>query len=121
MQVLVPMMTSNTKVLCELTDLSELSSKSFSVIINRKAIDIFVIRKLDEVYAYQNICPHAQAPLEWNPDEFLDEKKETIICALHGAKFSIEEGECLSGPCNGSNLTVVPVSIVDGEVILDSY
>jgi len=108
------------QVLCSLSDLKNLSSKSFSVKIKRKETDIFVIRKDDQVYAYQNVCPHAQAPLEWNPDEFLDAKKENIICALHGAMFSIEGGDCLGGPCEGIGLTVVSVEIQAGEVLLIS-
>ena len=108
------------QVLCSLSDLKNLSSKSFSVKIKCKETDIFVIRKDDQVYAYQNVCPHAQAPLEWNPDEFLDAKKENIICALHGAMFSIEGGDCLGGPCEGIGLTVVSVEIQAGEVLLIS-
>ena len=110
---------SKREYLCKLSELDNLSSKSFSVKIKRKVTDIFVIRKDDKVFAYQNICPHAQAPLEWNPDEFLDEKKETIICALHGARFSIEEGICLGGPCEGIGLTVVGVEVIEGDVILN--
>jgi nitrite reductase/ring-hydroxylating ferredoxin subunit len=106
-----------SKILCKLSELGDLSSKSFSVKIKRKETDIFVIRKDDQVYAYQNICPHAQAPLEWNPDEFLDEKKETIICALHGARFSIEKGDCLGGPCEGIGLTDVSVDVFNGDVV----
>ena len=109
---------SNSKSLCKLSELKDLTSKSFNVKIKRKSTDIFVIRKNDHVYAYKNVCPHAQAPLEWNPDEFLDEKKETIICALHGARFSIEEGDCLKGPCDGIGLTAVTVEVVDDEIFL---
>ena len=108
----------NDQVLCSLSDIEDLSSKSFSVRIKRKETDIFVIRKDDQVYTYQNVCPHAQAPLEWNPDEFLDEEKENIICALHGAMFSIEDGDCLGGPCEGIGLTAVSVEIQAGEVVL---
>ena len=109
---------TNTTFLCKLSDLNDLSSKSFTLKIKRRSTDIFVVRKNDLVYAYENICPHAQAPLEWNPDEFLDEKKETIICALHGARFSIEEGDCLGGPCGGVGLKALPIDIVDGDVFL---
>ena len=110
----------NGQILCSLSDLENLTSKSFNVKIKRKVIDIFVIRKDDQAYAYQNVCPHAQAPLEWNPDEFLDAKKENIICALHGAKFSIEGGDCLGGPCEGIGLTAVSVGIHEGDVVLIS-
>ncbi len=106
------------QVLCALSDLKNFSSKSFSVKIKRQATDIFVIRKDDKVFAYQNICPHAQAPLEWSIDQFLDAKKENIVCALHGAKFSIEGGDCLDGPCEGVGLTKVLVDVVADEIVL---
>ncbi len=108
------------QVLCQLSELEDLTSKSFSVKIKRKETDIFVIRKDDQVYAYKNICPHAQAPLEWNPDEFLDAKKENIICALHGAMFSIEGGDCLGGACAGVGLTAVAVEVQEGKVVVIS-
>jgi len=104
-------------ILCKFSDLNDLTCKSFNIKIKRKDTDIFVIRKNDQVYAYQNICPHAQAPLEWNPDQFLDEKKESIICALHGAKFTIEEGDCIGGPCEGIGLTAASVEVVDGNIV----
>ncbi len=109
---------SDSKILCKFSELGDLTSKSFNIKIKRKSTDIFLIRKDDQVYAYQNVCPHAQAPLEWNPDEFLDEKKETIICALHGARFSIEEGSCLGGPCEGIGLTAVEVDVLNDEIFL---
>ena len=112
---------TNSKILCKLSELEDLTSKSFNVKNKRKSTDIFVTRKNDHVYAYENICPHAQATLEWNPDEFLDEKKETIICALHGAHFSIEAGDCLGGPCEGIGLKTVSIDIVDGDVLLTGY
>jgi len=102
--------------LCKITELDDPSSKSFQIKIGRKNTDIFLVRKNDQVFAYQDICPHAQAPLEWNPDEFLDENKENIICAMHGARFTIEDGNCISGPCSGSALTPVELELVDGNV-----
>ena len=112
--------SGKSTVLCKLSEIDDLSCKSFTVKIKRKETDIFVIRKDDEVYAYQNTCPHAHAPLEWNPDQFLDAKKETIICALHGAQFSIEKGDCLGGPCEGIGLTPVLVQIRDEDVVFEA-
>ena len=109
-------MPARKNFLCKITELDDPSSKSFQIKIGRKNTDIFLVRKNDQVFAYQDICPHAQAPLEWNPDEFLDENKENIICAMHGAKFTIENGDCISGPCRGSALTPVELELVDGNV-----
>ena len=111
------MAQNKSQVLCKLSDLKDQSSKSFQIKIGRKNTDIFVIRKGDQVFGYQNICPHAQAPLEWKPDEFLDDKKEKIICALHGAIFTIEDGSCISGPCAGTALTAVKLHLVDSEIV----
>ncbi len=113
-------MSKNKKqeVLCQLSEINDLACKSFKVKIKRKETDIFVIRKDDQVYAYQNVFPHAQAPLEWNSEQFLDEKKETIICALHGARFAINDGSCLDGPCEGIGLTSVEVKISENNNVL---
>jgi len=102
--------------LCKTSEMENLSCKSFQIKIGRKETDIFLVKKDEHVFAYQDICPHAQAPLEWNPDEFLDEKKESIICAMHGAKFTIETGDCISGPCKGAALTTVKIELIDGDI-----
>lgn len=107
---------SKEKFLCHIDDLDNLSSKSFSIKLKRKTTDIFIVKKDDKAFAYINVCPHAGAPLEWNPNEFLDENKESIICAMHGAQFSIEEGNCIGGPCNGEGLTKVSLEIQDKKI-----
>jgi len=102
--------------LCKFSEMEEISSRGFSVKLKRKKTDIFIVRKDNQVYGYINTCPHAQAPLEWNPDDFLDDKKEMILCAMHGAEFSIEEGACLGGPCNGAGLETIEIKLVDDEI-----
>jgi len=109
---------SDPKVLCKFSELDDLTSKSFDVKIKRKTTNIFVTRKDDQVYAYENVCPHAQAPLESDPDKYLNASKEKIVCAIHGAEFSIESGDCLDGLCDGVGLTVVSVDIIEGDLVL---
>ena len=109
-------MSKKSQFLCTFSELEEPSSRGFSVKIKRKQTSIFIVRKNDQVFAYENSCPHAQAPLEWNPDEFLDNRKEIILCAMHGAEFSIEEGECLGGPCNGVGLTPIELLIKENDI-----
>lgn len=110
--------SDKNQFLCDFDSLENLETRSFEVKIKRKTIPLFIIRKDDQVFAYQNRCPHAQAPLEWNPHEFLDETKEHLICAMHGATFSIESGECLGGPCSGQGLISIATRVVDGDVVL---
>ncbi len=111
------MSKSKTKFLCHVDDLENDQSKSFTIKLKRKPTDIFLIKKDNTVFGYINICPHAGAPMEWNPDEFLDENKESIICAMHGAKFSIEEGNCIGGPCNGDGLTKIDLVIENNDIL----
>lgn len=76
----------------------------------------FVVRRGDDVYAYQNYCMHAGHPLNWAPDKFLTRDRSAIICASHGALYDIESGECFAGPCPGKLLRRVAVEVRDGTV-----
>lgn len=62
--------------------------------------------------AYVNRCPHAGTPLEIFPDRFLTCERDAIVCASHGARFRIEDGLCISGPCVGKHLTKIPIETI---------
>lgn len=79
---------------------------------------VFVVHVGGVVRAYVNDCPHMGLPLEFRPDVFLDRKQKAILCANHGASFRIEDGFCTAGPCRGDALTVVPVTVEDGHVVV---
>ena len=79
---------------------------------------LFLIRQEDSVVGYRNICPHIGTPLNWSPDRFLDLDKQYIVCATHGARFRVEDGECISGPCLGDALEPVALEIRAGDVFL---
>ncbi len=78
----------------------------------------FVVRRGDNVYAYQNFCAHAGHPLNWSENRFLTPKKDAIICASHGATFEIDSGLCVAGPCVGKSLRPVAVEVTDGVVFV---
>lgn len=79
-----------------------------------------VIRKAQTVVAYLNRCPHTSAPLDWVVGQFLDDMGH-IQCSLHGARFRISDGYCISGPCAGQSLTAVPLTVTaDGELKIES-
>ncbi len=80
---------------------------------------LILVRRGGRVYAYDNRCPHTGAPLDWTPGHFLDATGEHILCALHGARFRIEDGACLGGPCRGEGLRPRRVREVDGRLCLD--
>ena len=100
--------------LCRLEDLPDPGSKAFVVEGAAGAEEIFLVRRGQEVFAYRNQCPHTGGPLDWMPDEFLDLDKRHIQCATHDARFRIEDGYCLAGPCAGQALEAVPVRLESG-------
>ena len=101
--------------LCPLSEFSSPGSKGF--IINDTSI--VVVRKDEACFAYLNSCPHRGVPLEWIEDQFLDYEKTFIQCAVHGALFTMDTGECIAGPCPGEQLTAIPCSIEEGMVKVD--
>jgi len=70
------------------------------------------------VRGWLNICPHAGRRLDWAPGQFLKSKAGDLVCAAHGASFSLTDGECVAGPCKGDRLRGVAVQVRDGHVYL---
>lgn len=78
---------------------------------------ILLLRSGDRVAAYENECPHAARRLDWAPGKFLIEDGY-LICAAHGAMFTIPAGECVAGPCRGEHLLAVATVVAEGNVDL---
>ncbi len=79
---------------------------------------IFAVRQGDDVRVYVNSCPHIGAPLDWAPGRFLSMDGTRIICAIHGAEFTLDEGLCTAGPCLGDRLEAVMIQIKDGVLLV---
>ncbi len=111
-------------VLCPLNDIPDGEGLGFSL--SREEADrfagghlqIFVLRRGDRVFGYANSCPHLSSPLDWIENQFMSPDKAHIMCATHGAQFRIEDGHCVSGPCEGDALAPLPVSVRQGAVVL---
>lgn len=100
--------------LCHIDEIEEGKSKGFSV--NNQ--DLFAVKKAGKLYIYDNHCPHVGVNLEWLPDQFLDNDGCLIQCSMHGALFTIENGHCIAGPCQGDALTPLEFAVEDGVVYL---
>ncbi len=101
-----------------LSTVAEPGSRGFEAELDGSMLSGFVVRKAGLLRAYRNHCPHTGAPLEWQPDQFLDIGDSFIQCALHGALFDVDEGRCLRGPCVGEHLQPLQVRVHDGDVWL---
>ena len=71
-----------------------------------------------DVRAWLNVCPHAGRRLDWAPGQFLRSKDGLLVCAVHGASFELQGGQCVAGPCRGDSLRPIEVEVRDGEVVL---
>jgi nitrite reductase/ring-hydroxylating ferredoxin subunit len=68
---------------------------------------VIVVLSKDGVRAYWNECKHLPAPLNAEGEEL--DVREALVCKSHGARYTLEEGLCFSGPCRGKFLDPVPL------------
>ncbi len=102
-----------------LREISDGTGKGFAAP-TRSDPDIVVIRRGGDVFAYYNSCPHAGTPLDLTPDQFICRYSGHILCFTHGARFRIEDGLCLDGPCPGTRLKAAPVIVKEGVLWLQT-
>lgn len=106
------------RVLCALEDIEDGNALGFDDMSGANHPGLLVVRKGDAVFAYENDCPHWNITLDYVPGRFMNRDKGMIQCANHGARFRIEDGICVFGPCLGEGLTAVNVVVRDGQVVL---
>ncbi|MBB42510.1 MAG: hypothetical protein CMM44_01970 [Rhodospirillaceae bacterium] len=102
-------------ILCALDDLNNPGSKGFTV---GQRPRLFVVRIGNSIFGYFNICPHRGTPLDWKPNMFLTRNSDSILCATHGALFTIEKGMCIQGPCKGTLLSPIRIKLENGLIKL---
>lgn len=73
----------------------------------------------NKITVYENKCPHLGTTLEFMPNQFLSFDKSLILCATHGAMFEHGTGYCVSGPCSGQRLQVIPHQEIEGWVCIE--
>jgi len=106
--------------LCRLDEIQDPGSRGATLQQGDRLLDVLVVRKGPSVYAYVNSCPHTGSPLDWVEHEFLSLDKQHIQCATHAALFRLTDGLCVAGPCAGSSLTAIAVTVNSGMVIAAS-
>lgn len=100
--------------LCQLGDIED--GGSMGLVAND--VSLILVRQGEEVFIYENNCPHIGAPLDFEPGQFLNLERDLIQCAMHGALFRIHDGHCVQGPCAGKHLTRIASKVRKGAVWL---
>lgn len=103
-------------LLCAVDDVPEDGSQAFIAELGERQVAVMVIRKGDGVFVYENSCPHIGAPLDFISGQFLNPERTHIMCSTHAALFQIEDGFCISGPCEGDRLPPIQVEVRDGAI-----
>lgn len=111
-----PSLTKSQR-LCTIADIPDGGAHAADALIDGVPEALLLLRHGERIEAYHNICPHAGRRLDWAPGRFLFESG-LLVCAAHGAMFSVPDGQCVSGPCRGQTLLPVPIVLRDGEVFL---
>lgn len=106
-------------LLCKREQIGLNQAKGFSVDLDTGAVlELLLVDRQGRLYAYVNSCPHIGAPLDWVPDQFLDQTGNYIQCSNHLAQFEITTGLCIAGPCRGKRLQALQIEIEGDQVIL---
>ena len=98
--------------LIQLNEIQEGSSLGIDIDEN----SFIVVRHKEQIHVYKNSCPHLGLPLEFMPNQFLTHDKSLIQCSSHGALFEHGTGICISGPCQGQSLKVIPFTVQEGWI-----
>ncbi len=106
------------EVLCRAEAIEDGGARVLTFGSSVERFEMFVLRRGEALLAFVNACPHAGLPLDLVPGRFYTRDKRHLLCANHGARFRIENGFCVSGPCAGKSLMAVELSVVGGEVTL---
>lgn len=80
---------------------------------------IIVVRTFgDDYFGYVNRCPHDSVWLNIGSGEFFSPERSFLRCSRHGARFEIDTGVCIDGPCAGKALEPVALAVIEGDVCL---
>ncbi len=101
------------------SDIDDPGSRGFIVKYHGEDINGFVVHKDGLFFAYRNSCPHTGSPLDWVEHQFLDMDGSLIQCAVHDARFNIESGLCLAGPCTGESLQRLNIIQQDNQLFIE--
>ena len=100
--------------ICDYKVLKKQTAKEFKI-----EKDAFLIYFKKNCYAYENSCPHTGVNLNWQEGQFFSVDGLYLECSMHGALFDPVTGACIRGPCVGSNLKKINISIENDVVYVN--
>ena len=68
--------------------------------------------------AYVNRCQHLPIPLDGGSGRFLTDDGNFLLCGTHGARYRLEDGLCVEGPCGGRALEALELELQGDAIVL---
>jgi nitrite reductase/ring-hydroxylating ferredoxin subunit len=65
--------------------------------------------------AYLNLCRHLPVPLSVSRQSLKDGH---LQCLTHGARYRLEDGLCVIGPCRGQALLSLELELIDRDLFV---
>ena len=115
---------SDLFIICDANDVGLGSAASFHLSRNggngeSRPFPIVVVRTLANGFVgYLNACPHEGRWLNIGAGEFFTDDRAFLRCGRHGARFEIESGLCVEGPCKGKSLERLAIEVADGDICI---
>jgi nitrite reductase/ring-hydroxylating ferredoxin subunit len=88
----------------------------------KRFLSVILARLEGQLYAYENLCPHAGMPLD-RPDGMVSmDLRGYLVCAAHLASFHVETGAFAGGPSapGARGLRPARTTEIDGVVWVDT-
>lgn len=106
--------------LSSLGALTDVGATGFDLEHEGEALALLALRDGDRVRVFHNVCPHAGRRLEVAPGRFIVDAG-TVVCAAHGACFTIPAGDCIAGPCRGQSLRELRCELREDGIWVDPH
>jgi nitrite reductase/ring-hydroxylating ferredoxin subunit len=79
-------------------------------------VSLILTRSGERIACFRNRCTHANYPLQRADGRIVVQEGRYMVCGAHGASYTLNDGACAGGPCNGASLERVAIELRDGAV-----
>ena len=79
-------------------------------------VSLVLTRRGETLACFRNRCAHANYPLQRADGRIVVQEGRYLVCAAHGASYTLDDGACAGGPCNGDPLERIAIVARDGVV-----
>ena len=82
-------------------------------------MNIILLKVDGKINAFHNKCRHFGVPLNVLPDySFFSDNLESLVCQVHYARYSPQDGHCQAGDCDGNGLEKIAISLKADKILL---